>query len=142
MSSQCVGVSGWVNEVTGGEVRVCGEESVEGEEVKSFGKLGGVAERQMRQIVNLFSSEFVGSSPTLTTIFDMNKKEKETIIAAILDTRCGKRQLVWAMTEPMMGGRSRPLPWQNYPDSPTGTLEVWNTEELTTFPCEVLDMFP
>lgn len=50
--------------------------------------------------------------------------ERANIITEALSGPRGRRKLAWAMTEPMMGGINRPLPWEGYPDSPTGTLEV------------------
>jgi ribosomal protein S12 methylthiotransferase accessory factor YcaO len=56
----------------------------------------------------------------------MKNNEKEKIIAEALSTPRSRRRLAWVMTEPLMGGRNRPVPWEGYPDSPQGTLEVWD----------------
>lgn len=55
----------------------------------------------------------------------MKKAEKETIIANTLNSHSGRRGLAWAMTAPMFAGKKRPLPWEGFPESPPGTLEVW-----------------
>lgn len=63
----------------------------------------------------------------------MNNEEKCKLITETLSTPRGKRNLAWAMTAPLMGGRKRPLPWEGYPDSPPGTLEVWDDKESYMF---------
>lgn len=74
-----------------------------------------------------------GSIPSAPTIFTMKKRKLVPRIgeaftkleAEMMATPAGRRRMAWVFTAPLMGGRNRPLPWKGYPDSPRGTLEVW-----------------
>ena len=55
-------------------------------------------------------------------------------IAETLSSSRGRRFLAWEMTKPMLrhltvnGNVYGIGAWENYPDSPKGTLEVWEDE--------------
>lgn len=64
----------------------------------------------------------------------MKDDKKANVIAERLSTPRGRRFLAWTMMQPMLM-KPNPLqlpvgPWEDYPDSPKGTLEVWDEKSL------------
>jgi hypothetical protein len=60
----------------------------------------------------------------------MKNDDRAKLIADILSSPRGRRRLAWDMIGTFMGGRDRPVLWEGYPDSPTGTLEPMEEQEL------------
>lgn len=63
----------------------------------------------------------------------LTQDERAQLIAEHLNSPRGRRFLAWSMVQPIRGPMPQPdpLPWEGYPDSPIGTLEVWEEIILT-----------
>lgn len=64
----------------------------------------------------------------------MRDEEKANRVAESLSSPRGRRKLAWDVTNPMFldpfTADMRVGPWEGYPDSPPGTLEIWDEMEM------------
>ena len=64
----------------------------------------------------------------------MKDEKRANRIAETLSSPRGRRKLAWEMLKPMFCNpfmtEMRAGPWEGYPDSPPGTVEVWDEERL------------